>query len=219
MLKRLALPVLVSTAAIIVAVNHGWTTWPSIRDTLTLAAELGIALAIYYEVEENRAVSFLDSVSEEIRYTARAQIYEAYVACPGATLAERAHYCRDELRRNADLRKTCDAQWMHFTRLQYGLSRSLLHRNLLAEWYPHVIVSMWAMLGLYIGERQKRRPSTTLRYFKEAVSRSLTSLERNGIRKLGTFGKEGTEIVITERDLAAFRRDLDEPFGLPASTA
>src|ERR1035437_4709971 len=197
-------------------IYYDWTTWQALRENLTLLAEFGIVVVIYYEVEENRATAFLDSVSAEDSYSARAEVYESYVACGGDSLAERAERFRRALWASHPLRKQCDSQWVHFTRLQYGLRRSFLHRNLLADWYPHVIVSMWAVIGRYVRERQELRPSAATMFFEDAVRRSLTRLEKDGVRQVGIFGKEGQKVMISEGELATFRRDLYGPFAIGA---
>ena len=75
--------------------------------------EFAIAGVIYYELEENRASTFLANVQNPDFLKNRRTLYEAFVAVaqPGTSLKVRAEAFKDKIESNADLRSLCDLQW------------------------------------------------------------------------------------------------------------
>ena len=160
---------------------------PAVREWLTVFAEFAVAIVIYYEFEENRAGAFLSGVQEAGWYTKRSDLYEAYMKVGGDTLQQRANLFRDKLNGDPALRQACDAQWTYLTRLQYGQRWSLFHRNIVAVWFPQVLISMWVMLAPYLRERENKRPSPVNRYFRIAVTKSSKQFRKIG-KSISIYG-------------------------------
>jgi hypothetical protein len=186
----------------------------SFVEWLTAAGEFAIAGVIYYEVEEHRSSTFLSEVQAPELYEKRAKLYDEYARVPGAaTLKDRAEAFRKKLWDDQPLRLVCDQQWTNLNRLRYVVRHSLVHGNLVAEWFPQVMVSMWAMTALYIRERQQLRQPPAENYGIKAVRESLRKLKKDGLRPLTIYSNDGKErVVISVEDLQKMLVDLDAPF-------
>jgi hypothetical protein len=88
--------------------------------------EFAIAIVLYYELEENRASTFLENVQNPDFMSAGRKLYEAYVAVaqPGTSLKARAEAFKDKIDSDVDLRSSCDFQWINIDRLQYDLRKT-----------------------------------------------------------------------------------------------
>jgi len=127
----------------------------SAAEWVSAIGEFAIAGVIFYELEENRASTFLANVQNETFLKQRKELYEAYLdaASPGASLKTRAEEFAEKLKINAVLRSKCDLQWSNIDRLQYALLWSF-HRNLASKWFPQALISLWVMTGLYVRHLQ-----------------------------------------------------------------
>ena len=179
--------------------------------------ELAIAGVIYYELEVNRAASAMANILDEPFTKDRRELYNAYVAIMplGASIKERAEAFQKKLHEDPGLRSMCDDQWTKIARLQYALSWSP-HRNLLARWFPHVLVSLWAMTGPYVRERQKLRPSPLHKVGPAAVKASLrvilSQAHSNTVQPIHIYGPNDSVVEIPASAIKAMHRDLDAPF-------
>lgn len=134
-------------------------TWPHLAVDLsnagTVLAELLIAFVIYYEIEENRIAGFLHEVLDK-PYKQRREIYEAYGKAKGVTWQERAQSFRDLIVSDVGLRSKVDYQLSYISNAHYLVRRSLLHQNLMTNWFPQTVVRLWAMLCEYVGGSERR---------------------------------------------------------------
>jgi len=149
-----------------------------VLEILTLLADLLIAGAIYYEIEETRASTFLSEAYGEA-YKQRPKIYDRFVATPGNTITERAAAFRDVIYKDPQLREACELQLIHFSRFHYMLRRSVFHKNLMVKWFPHVLVKLWIMLSPYVESHE----AVPIGYqsLMTAVLRSLKYMDKKGI--------------------------------------
>ncbi len=157
-----------------------------------VVAELVIACVIYYELEEERASRFLSEVLGK-PFEDREEIYHEYITAGGQKLEERAENFRNKLWHNGKLRQKCDLQLAHFGRLHYMLRWSILHRNLLVQWFPHVPIRLWVMLSAYIKEVAPYRGEEN--EFMQIVLQSLAFMEKKGLRPIRIFPREGQETI------------------------
>jgi len=157
-----------------------------------VVAELTIACVIYYELEEERASRFLSEVLGK-PYEDREDIYHEYITAGGQTLEEKAENFRKKLWNNGKLRQKCDLQLAHFSRLHYMLRWSILHRNLLVQWFPHVPIRLWVMLSAYIKEVSPHRGEEN--EFMQIVLQSLGFMEKKGLKPIRIYPREGREPV------------------------
>jgi len=157
-----------------------------------VVAELAIACVIYYELEEERASRFLSEVLGK-PYEDREDIYHEYITAGGQTLEEKAENFRKKLWNNGKLRQKCDLQLAHFSRLHYMLRWSILHRNLLVQWFPHVPIRLWVMLSAYIKEVSPHRGEEN--EFMQIVLQSLGFMEKKGLKPIRIYPREGREPV------------------------
>ena len=185
--------------------------------------EFAIAGVIYYELEENRASTFLANVQNPDFLKNRRTLYEAYVAAaePGTSLKARAEAFKDKIESSADLRSLCDLQWYNIDRLQYALRNSLLHSRLLAQWFPPTLVSLWVMTGLYVCDRQVTGPVDSHQYGINAVKQSLQTLASRAQKRGGRIGPitirgapNSPSVEIPDEMLKAMcqNTDIDAPF-------
>src|SRR5438477_6125125 len=182
-------------------------------DWVTLLGDLFIAGVIYYEVEEHRASTFLADVQGAEFYRDRARVYDTYAHLSASNLKERGEAFRKERWANKSLRESCDLQWTYFNRLRYMLRHTLVHRHLLARWFPQVIVSFWVMTAVYIRERQRLRPTGITSYGVIAVTESLQELKRHGFKTLTIYSDDGqARVEISVDELEQMLADVDAPF-------
>jgi hypothetical protein len=183
--------------------------------------EFAIALVLYYELEENRASTFLANVQNPDFLNDRRKLYEAYVAVaqPGTSLKARAKAFKDKIEGNVDLRSSCDLQWINIDRLQYDLRNSLFHSRLLADWFPQVLVSLWVMTGPYVRDRQVTGPVDAHQYGINAVKHSLQTLASRARKRGGRIGPitirgapNSPSVEIPEEMLRAMCQNIDAPF-------
>ena len=183
--------------------------------------EFAIAIVLYYELEENRASTFLANVQNPDFLNDRRKLYEAYVAVaqPGTSLKARAEAFKDKIEGNIDLRSSCDLQWINIDRLQYDLRNSFFHSRLLADWFPQVLVSLWVMTGLYVRDRQVTGPVDAHQYGINAVKQSLQTLASRALKRGGRIGPitirgapNSPSVEIPEEMLRAMCQDIDAPF-------
>jgi hypothetical protein len=187
-------------------------------ELLNMLGEFAIAFVIYYEIEENRAESFLSEVQSDKFYGQRRKLYEAYVnALPlEASLKDRAEAFAETLWKDGDLRTLCDQQWATVYRLRYALRRSIFHRRTVEKWFPHVLISLWVMTNRYLRERQDIRPLDLITEHGPIVVRdSLCILKRHGngkIPPITIYGEQGARVKISGTVLDQMLVDLDAPF-------
>jgi hypothetical protein len=188
-----------------------WTEW------MSAVGEWAIAGVIYYEIEENRISTFLAQVQSPDFYQQRSVLYEAYTGLPlppDATIKQRAIDFDAELWKNEKLRGTLDGQWTNLVRLQYGVRRSLLHRNLIAQWFPQVMISIWAMSAIYIHSREKKRGTApTDKYGYKAVRQSVKRMNKQGLIPITIYSGDGSkDFVISTDVLRMMSNNIDAPF-------
>ncbi len=182
---------------------------PPLLAAFSLVAEVAVALVIYYEVEEQRATSFLEQARGKA-YEERGEIYDHFLEMPSGSLRERAEAFCKYLWENEPLRKKCDYQLLHFTHLKFILRRSILHSTLLEEVFPQVPVCLWAMLSAYIKDIESRR----FRPAKEimaAVVASIDSMEQSkkGLQPISMFSvAKKLDMKISVDDLKSMRDEI-----------
>jgi hypothetical protein len=183
--------------------------------------EFAIAIVLYYELEENRASTFLANVQNPDFMSAGRKLYEAYVAVaqPGTSLKARAEAFKDKIEGDVDLRSSCDFQWINIDRLQYDLRNSLFHSRLLADWFPQVLVSLWVMTGLYVRDRLVTGPVDAHQYGVNAVKQSLRTMASRALKRGGRIGPitirgapNSPVVEIPEEMLRAMCQNIDAPF-------
>ncbi len=188
---------------------------------LSSIGEFAIAGVIYYELEENRASTFLANVQNPDFLKDRRKLYAAYVAVaqPGTSLKVRAQVFKKQIESDADLRSVCDLQWYNIDRLQYALRHSLVHSRLLAQWFPQTLVSLWVMTGLYVRDRQLSGPVDSHQHSINAVKQSLQTLASRAQKRGGRIGPitiRGAPTVpsveIPEEILKAMCQNIDALF-------
>jgi hypothetical protein len=191
---------------------------------LTVCGEVLVALAIFWELEQNRATEFISRVSQS---KGRGRIYDAFASLvpqghEGQSSNEsraQASIERNSLRTlssefyakmKADhkLRQCCDEQLAVFAGEGYLLRKSLFYRHLMMRWYPHVIVRLWMILGAYFEDRMTTMSLDWDKSFIRLAFRSLQYLEDNGT-KLRIEKRDGTGgIDLKSEDL----RELEKRF-------
>jgi hypothetical protein len=186
----------------------------SVAEWVGTVGEFALAGVIFYELEENRAATFLANVQDRKFLSQRAKLYEAYVGVqPSDTsLKSRAEAFKKKLiEDDPKLRAICDQQWSNIDRLQYALLWSPLHRNLLAEWFPQALVSLWVMTGPYVRHLQEIRLHDAHVYAERAVRNSINLLvsRRKRLGRIGPitiYGKANEpSVVISEEMILAMQ--------------
>ena len=169
-------------AVVVFAVGIIWliaqrSGFGSAAEWVGAVGEFLIAGVIYYELDENRASTFLANVQKETFLQQRRELYDEYVStAPGASLKTRAEEFGEKLKGDADLRSKCDVQWSNIDRLQFALRWSLFHRNLAARWFPQTLISLWVMTGPYVRYLQAIRLTDAHEYGLNAVTESINTL-------------------------------------------
>jgi hypothetical protein len=187
-------------------------------ELLNMLGEFAIAFVIYYEIEENRAASFLSEVQSEKFYDHRKKLYEAYVRVLPleASLKERAEAFAEMLWKDGELRTLCDQQWGTVYRLRYAFRWSIFHRRAVEKWFPQVLIALWVMTNRYLREREGLRPIDSItNYGLIAVHGSLLFLKRraNGrMPPITLYGEHGERVEIPGTVLQQMLVDLDAPF-------
>jgi hypothetical protein len=190
-------------------------------ELLSAVGGIAIAVVLYYELEENRASTFLENVQNPDFVKARRNLYEAYVAVaqPGTSLKARAEAFKNKIEGDVDLRSSCDFQWINIDRLQYDLRNSLFHSRLLADWFPQVLVSLWVMTGLYVRDRLVTGPVDAHQYGVNAVKQSLRTMASRALKRGGRIGPitirgapNSPVVEIPEEMLRAMCQNIDAPF-------
>jgi hypothetical protein len=175
--------------------------------TGTVLAELLIAAVIYYEIEENRVAKFLDDALGS-SYARRSHIYQEYMQVSGVTWEERAESFRQKIWADLQLRKEVDFQITYFSHAHYLVRSSLLHRGLLKEWFPQVIVRMWAMCSAYAKDSERRGIRAAGELAKEVVGSVDAMLTTGNFLPLSIHSVDGKRILTLERkDLEHIKQD------------
>jgi hypothetical protein len=73
---------------------------------------------------------------------------------------------------------------------------SIFHRNLMIEWFPHVILRMWVMLEPYIKERYLPVPNWR-RTLETLAARSKEQMQCDGVTEVAIRSGDGkAEVVV-----------------------
>jgi len=159
-----------------------------------LLAEFAIAFVIYYELEENRANSFLAEAHGEA-YQGRVDIYDSFVddCSNSATLEQRAEAFAEVIKKNATLSKKCDLQLLFFSKSTYVLRRSLFHHDLMIQWFPQVLIRLHFMLWSYMAVRES--PMVWRDSFRAAVRESLDKHLHESNRDITIYSSKTQNVV------------------------
>lgn len=110
--------VIVAAALLLLLYFAYCSTQPA--EWVTAIGEMLIAGVIYWEIEGQRAATFMENVAKAKFYRDRTKLYDAYARLDGDTKA-RASAFGELLKENKELRKIAEHQWTTFTRLRYML--------------------------------------------------------------------------------------------------
>jgi hypothetical protein len=204
------------------ATTIGWATF---------TAEVLVAAAIYFELEQGRTTRFIEAATREQADDDRRAIYTEFLSITEfPSLEDRS---REFVRRmletavepannpdpgHVSLKLRCDRQIALFNNLGITIAKWYAQKQQLVEVFPHAAIYMWIILNPYIIQRRSdtgpwlARPLLT--FTQRCVTFVLkTNLDR-GLHLRRTNGTEGLSItrdhlVKTQRQLAHL---LDEPF-------
>jgi hypothetical protein len=191
-----------------------------IIEAFSAFGELLIAAVIYFEIEAQRASSFLTNVQSADFNNERIKLYEGYVRIlptDNKSLKERADAFKQKLWDDAELREICDRQWNYVYSLRYAVRWSLFHRGVVSNWFPQVLVCLWVMTNRYVRDRESLRPFDIKNYGIEAVRESLRVLKKRARKHGGpadiTIWASGKErVTIPKEVLDQMLGNLDVPF-------
>jgi len=186
----------------------GLTLTDAWHATGSVLAELLIAAVIYYEIEETRIGAFLNDVLGRA-YKERRLVYEAFMEMEGTTIDEKATVFVKHIWQTPRLRSVCDYQLTYFSQAHYMVRGSLFHRHLVSDWFPQVVVRMWAMLSVYAMDSE-RLAIRAGRELAEEVVNSIERLHKNGIEKLVIHSKAGEKIVISAADIDRLKKSAKQ---------
>jgi hypothetical protein len=123
-----------------------------------------IALVIYLEVQLNRFAVFEREALDEHRRGERAEIYSAFFeVCleDRASLDSRRAAFAARVSTDKSLRVMCENQIVLFNHLWFFLRSSPISKLLVWNWFPHVVVPFWVMVGPYVLQKQRTRGGWT----------------------------------------------------------
>ena len=194
------------------------STWSVIVETASAVGEFAIAAVIYFEIEAQRASSFLTGVQSDEFYKGRRRLYDEFVGIvpPESSLKERSAAFGRRIWEDPELRAEVDLQWAYIYRLRYAVRWSLVHRRIVAKWFPQVLVSLWVMTNCYLREREGVRPYDISDYGIRAVKESLGVIgkraKRRGAIPILIYGGNNQRVVIQTAVIQEMQTDLDKPF-------
>jgi hypothetical protein len=142
-------------------------------------------------------------------YTRRADLYEGFVQMPGTSYKEKAQAFSRHIWNDPKLRECADYQLTYFGSAHFLVRGSLIHRNLVAQWFPHVAIKMWVMLGQYARDCD----SSGIRGAPELAQNVVSSVkklkpERFPIVMHSRDGK--IRFTIAEADRSAIKADAED---------
>ena len=204
------------------ATTIGWATF---------TAEVLVAAAIYFELEQDRTARFIEKATREQSDEDRRVIYAEFLSITGfASLEDRS---REFVRRmlatavepannptpaQASLKLRCDRQIALFNDLGITIAKWYAQKQQLVEVFPHAAIYMWIILNPYIIQRRSDTgpwlAQPLLTFTQRCVAFVLkTNLDR-GLHLRRTDGADGLSVsrdhlVKIQRQLAHL---LDEPF-------
>jgi hypothetical protein len=173
---------------------------------LGLCAEALVALAIFWELEQNRATEFIAQATASVE---RGDIYDAFAGFDG-DYKQRADAFYKKMKSCRDLRHKCDHQLAVFAGQNHLLKKSLFHRHLMMRWYPHVIVRLWVILHPYLRDRMETMCLDWDRGFVKIAFKSLQRLEDQAtevtIEKSDGTGK----LIVRSAELHELKREFKQ---------
>lgn len=186
--------------------------WVSI--VVGFLGELVVAVAILWELEENRRVNFLSESASRKMYKGRAEIYEKFMIAPG-NAAAKAEALYQLIRTDPKIKKACDGQILLFDTLG-GLARNtVFHRNQFISVFPHSVIAFWVMLQPYIEERERRTGPWWAQNFREFTVKCIGFILKQKeprVRIHNASRAESEDLIIDARELQSLRSKIRETY-------
>lgn len=120
-------------------------------------AELAVAWVIYYELKQNRRLSFLDKVAQESANEDRETIYEEYAQLNGpfSNFEARRRVFTNWMMVHPALKARCDRQITLFNDIGITVGGWSVLGERLVTVFPHAAIYIWMILGDYILTRRR----------------------------------------------------------------
>jgi hypothetical protein len=189
-------------------VGTGWF-FPNYAEWATVFAELLIAAAILYELEENRRNNFFTEAADRKNYQARGKVYSAFFETEGNCVEDKSRKFCEQVWKDVKLKRQCERHILLFGRLEQIRRHALVRRSEYVRLFPHTVVLFWIMLQPYIEERRALTGEWWATDFIDLTERCLSYLLEKPDRKLWLYDSDRTRKKDLEISTDNLRRVQD----------
>jgi hypothetical protein len=176
--------------------------------------EFLIAWVIFWEMEQNRRESFLNTAHRPESYEARRKTYAAFHATPGGCMAEKSKAFFEAVwgagSREESIRESCEEQLSLFGRLGQIYRRAWINKQDYVKLFPQAVVMYWMMLEPYIADRRALTGEWWASDFETLTSACLEFLLRNPRASLTMHGldRETENLIVHGDELRSLQQRL-----------
>jgi len=189
--------------------------WGSVAEWAGFVGEVAVAVAIVWELDENRRFNFLSEVSSPEMYQARGEIYEAFVNADGKSIAEKSETTRRRIWSEPEFKKQCDGQILLFERVgtlaRHALFDRLFQLNQFVSVFPHAVIAFWVMLQGYVKDREERTGPWWAQNFRRLTLGCIEYIlkqEKPRVRIHSASHPQTEDLIIGESELRRLRSQL-----------